>query len=83
MAQKVREFRGLIYSNFDSESEFARSLGWTKQRLSKITNGARQPDLQEIDILSGPLGVTSNQLLQIFLRHSSPNEQQAATQSFN
>lgn len=76
MAQKVREFRGLIYSKFDSESELARHLNWPRQKLNKITNGVRQPDLQEIDALSKPLGVTPNQLMQIFLRYSSPDRQQ-------
>lgn len=73
MSTKVREFRGLIYSKYDSEAEFAKSLNWTKQRLSKITNGIKQPDLKEIDQFSNQLEIPPERLMRIFLDHASPD----------
>lgn len=75
MKKKVRELRGLIYSLYDTESEFASELGWERQRLSKITNGAKEPDVDELNVLSKALGKTIDDMAQIFLRHQSPNRQ--------
>jgi len=68
---KVKEFRGVIYSKFDSESEFARAMNWNKQRLNRITNGLKQPDLGEIDEMAATLGVKMEELIAIFLAYKS------------
>ena len=76
--KKVRELRGLIYSQYDTEAALANKLGWTSQRLNKITNGIREPDLEELNVLSGALNCPVSELLQIFLRHKSPDGQRPA-----
>lgn len=76
MAEKVYELRGMIYSQFKSESECARSMGWKRQKLSKITNGNKVPDISELAQLSKVLGISLDALAQIFLSRQSPNEQQ-------
>lgn len=63
MKKKVRELRGLIYSLYDTESEFASELGWERQRLSKITNGAKEPDVDELNVLSKALGKTIDDIV--------------------
>lgn len=73
MKKKVRELRGLIYSLYDTEAEFASKIGWERQRLSKITNGTKEPDVNELNILSKALGKTIDDMAQIFLHHKSPN----------
>lgn len=75
MAGKVKAFRGLIYTNFDSESEFARVLGWPRQAVNKLSNGIKQPDLREIDAMAKVLHVSELDLMHIFLADSSPNRQ--------
>lgn len=72
---KVRELRGLIYSKYDSEAQFADVLQWPRQKLSKITNGTKEPDLTELNVLASGLDITVETLAQIFLRHKSPNGQ--------
>lgn len=72
---KVRELRGIIYGKFDSEAQLADSLGWNRQKLSKITNGQKEPDLTEINELATALKITVEEVAQIFLRHKSPNRQ--------
>lgn len=64
---KIKELRGIIYSLFDSEADLARSLGWTKQRINKITNGVKVPDLQEVQALSHALNRPLEEIANIFL----------------
>lgn len=76
---KIRELRSIIYGKYDSESQFAQVLGWEKQRLNKITNGKKEPDVVELNALASGLGVSVDNIAQIFLRFKSPNEQQNAS----
>lgn len=73
--QKVRELRGLIYSQYDSETEFANAIGWPRQRVNKITNGTKEPDIDELNILAKALNKSVGDIAQIFLRYKSPNGQ--------
>lgn len=73
---KIRELRGLIYDQYDTETQLAAELGWTKQRLNLITNGVREPSLREVEALAGKLGKSVEDMCYIFLRQSSPNRQQ-------
>ena len=79
MARKIKELRGLIYGKFNSESEMARFLGWPRQRLNKITNGIKEPDVKELNELAITLGKPVGDIAQIFLSHESPNGQQINT----
>lgn len=78
MSKKVFELRGLIYSKFDNEAKCAQAMGWPRQRLSKITNGKKEPDVEELLELSNVLNYSLEELAHIFLRKKSPNEQQSA-----
>ncbi|MCL2140302.1 MAG: helix-turn-helix domain-containing protein [Dehalococcoidia bacterium] len=69
---KIKEFRGLVYAKYDSEAAFARDLGWQKQRLNKISNGIKEPDLLEASIMAKYLGVELDYLVSIFLRKKLP-----------
>ena len=73
MSKKVREFRSLIYKHYDSESQFAADINWPKQRLSKMTNGVKEPDIQELSLLAEKLHTPIGELANIFLAHKSPN----------
>lgn len=76
---KVKELRGLIYSKYDSEAEMAQSMHWPRQRLSKITNGKKEPDVTELNVMARSLGEPVDCLVQIFLRYKSPNGQLSDT----
>jgi len=78
MSRKVRELRSLIFAKFDTEAEFAKEINWSRQKLNKITNGQREPDINDLNDLSKGLGISVGELAHIFLRHKSPNEQQSA-----
>ena len=72
---KVNELRGLIYGKYETEAKLADDLGWPKQRLNKITNGNKEPDLEEVAALAGKLDTSIEEMVYIFLRHKSPNGQ--------
>lgn len=76
---KVRELCGLIHSKYDSEADFARALGWPRQKLNRITTGAKEPDLQEVSAMATELGYGLDEIASIFLQDKSPNEQQTVT----
>ena len=62
MSKKVKELRGIIYSKFDSEADMAKAMGWTRQRLSKITNGLKEPDVNELNDMANPLNMTVGEI---------------------
>ena len=70
--EKVRELCSLIHLKYDSEAACARALGWSKQRLNRITNGEREPDIYEAAELAVCLETDVAHLAQIFLRYKSP-----------
>lgn len=76
---KIIELRGLIYGKYETETQLANELGWPKQRLNLITNGTREPDLEEVAALAEKLDKSVEEMVFIFLRHKSPNGQQIQT----
>ena len=74
--EKVRELCSLIHRKFDSESALARELNWPRQRLNKITTGAKEPDLSEAALLAEKLDTSLEHIASIFISYKSPNGQQ-------
>ena len=70
---KILPLRGLIYSKFNSEAECADALGWSRQRLNKITNGKKEPDLEEVQALANVHDVSFMEVANIFLHLKSPS----------
>ena len=66
--KKNKKFRLLILSKYDSEAALARKLNWAKQKLNKMTNGIKLPNVQEVNELSKALDVTTDTIIQIFLK---------------
>lgn len=72
---KIRELSGLIHGHYDTETQLAKKLGWSKQKLNRITNGMKEPDLAEAAAIATALDVSIDQIATIFLPGSSPNGQ--------
>lgn len=70
---KVLALKGMIHSKFDSEVQMSDTLGWSRQRLNKITNGKKEPDLNEIRDMASVLGVSFMDVARIFLQPESPD----------
>lgn len=67
MGCKNRSLRSLIYKKYDTESEMARAMGWPKQRLNKITNGQKIPNVNELDDLAVALDEPIGEVAHLFL----------------
>ena len=61
-----KELRGVILARFDSESALARSLGWTRQRLNRMTQGHKKPNLSEARAICEKLEVSMEELAVFF-----------------
>ena len=70
---KILALNGLIHSKFDTESKMAEYMGWSKQKLNKITNGDKEPDLFEVQDIANALDSSFMTVAQIFLDLKSPN----------
>lgn len=70
---KNLQLNGLIHAKYNTESEMAEKMGWSRQRLNKITNGRRMPDLFEVDKMAGILDTSFMDLANIFLSMGSTN----------
>ena len=75
---KIEALDTLIREKYAREVQLANDLGWTRQRLNKITNGNKEPDLEEVEAIAKKLEHPFNEVAYIFLRHRSPNGEQAA-----
>ena len=64
---KILALNGLIHSKFDSEAKMADALGWTRQRLNRITNGDKEPDLEEVREMASVLNESFMTVANIFL----------------
>jgi len=58
--------RGVILTRYDSESALARSLGWTRQRLNRMTQGHKKPNLSEAKAICEKLDVSMDELAVFF-----------------
>jgi len=71
--QKVFELSALIHGRFRTDSDFARHIGWPRQRLYKIVNGYKEPSLDEAIAIARGLEEPLERIANIFLRYKSPN----------
>ncbi len=65
--------KDLVLENFKSEAAFASHLGWSRQRLNKITNLRKSPTVQEINEIAIGLGKSASEVYLIFLHNLSAN----------
>lgn len=72
------ELKGLIYSKYGKETVLADKLGWTRQRLNKITTGRKTPNIEELNELAQALDEPVDRMMHIFLPKKSPNGQLSA-----
>lgn len=67
MNHKNKELRGLIYSKYNTEAEMADFMGWHRQKLNKITNGIKIPDVNELNELANALEEPIGEIAILFL----------------
>lgn len=63
--------RMAIAQKYHSESECARTLGWSKQKLSKTIIGTRHPKISDLSALSEALNMPVGEVIDFFMRQES------------
>ena len=74
---KIEELTAMINEKYGRESRMASDMGWTRQRLNKITNGRKEPDLEEVQAIAEKLEQPFAKVAYIFLNQKSPNGEHA------
>ncbi len=49
--------RGMVFSKYKSVSDFARALGWRRQKVGKIVNGDRVPTVKDVEEMASVLNL--------------------------
>ena len=65
--------KGEVYAKFKNIAELARVLGWSRQKLSLIVNGKREPNLSDIQAMAKALNIEADKLAVFFLEIKSHN----------
>lgn len=79
MQTNIMAFRGLIHAKYKNESAMARALDWPRQRLNRITTGAREPNVRELNAMAQALDTGVADIIQFFLPdgHQTSNKSTA------
>ena len=75
MSEMKRQLSLVIREKFGTEAECARALGWPKQRLNKLVNAIKEPDLTEVAEIALAVGKSVSEVADIFLLYWSPFRQ--------
>lgn len=60
-------YRGLVYSNFRTVSDFATAIGWSRNKASRIVNGIQEPDAEDMVRMAELFGIcTPEKFMEIF-----------------
>lgn len=51
--------RGLALSKYQNISEFAKAIGWTRNKASRILNGVTDPSSEDMEKMSALLGINT------------------------
>lgn len=63
----TQELKELINMKCGSEAQLARKIGWKRQRLNKITNGNKVPDVDELSAIANGIGISVSRTAKFFL----------------
>lgn len=64
-------FRGVVYSKYKSVADFAKAIGWTRQKGSNIVCGITEPSLDDVDKMSKALDLPFEETARFFLNKKS------------
>ena len=74
------ELSRIIHGKYRSEAEFARAMGWSRQKMNKITTGKQLPDIQELNQMAEMLDVGAAELLEVLLPEREPKRKETLLQ---
>lgn len=72
---RSNNLKATILKIYPTESACAKAMGWPRQRLNRITTGAKVPDLYEVKCLALATNMSLEKMAGFFLEEKSPNGQ--------
>jgi hypothetical protein len=57
----MMKFRGSVLSRYKTIGAFAKAVGWTRNKASRILNGVQEMDISDIQQAAAALGITSRE----------------------
>ena len=70
---KINNVKGAVYARYKDIAELAQTLGWSRQKLSPIVNGKREPSLSDIQAMAKAMEMDADELASFFLELKSQN----------
>ena len=67
----VNNVKGAIYARFKDIAHLADILGWSRQKLSALANGVREPSLNDIQLMANAMEMNVELLTSFFLELQS------------
>ena len=64
---ELMELRGLIHGQYKSLSEFAREIGWSRQKLHRVLSGKMPPSIRDVQDIAEGLKVPFAFIIKFFL----------------
>lgn len=67
----AKKLKGLILQKFYTISAFADSVGWKRNKASRIINGLQEPSIPDIVAIAGALNLSEQEFFDIFFSRLS------------
>lgn len=73
--KQITGLKNEILNAYKKESKCAEAMGWPRQKLNKITNGDKEPTVEELNAIAIALNKPISFVVSFFLPSESPNGQ--------
>ena len=67
----INKVKGAVYARYKDIAELAKVLGWSRQKLSPIVNGKKEPSLSDVQEMADAMEIESDILASFFLELKS------------
>lgn len=67
----INNVKGAVYARFRDIADLADTLGWSRQKLSPIVNGKKEPSLSDVQDMAKAMEMDVVQLTAFFLELKS------------
>lgn len=69
----INNVKGAVYARYKDIADLANTLGWSRQKLSPIVNGKKEPSLSDVQEMAKALEMDVTLLTSFFLELKSQN----------
>ena len=69
----INNVKGAVYARYKDIADLANTLGWSRQKLSPIVNGKKEPSLSDVQAMAKAMDMDVAQLTSFFLELKSQN----------